>query len=100
MEKYLVVAVLLAIGLLGALAVSEGNEVQRQSASCNTLFVKIDSDGKGYLDFLEFRKVWSGPIGYRNMGPYGSARAAFVAADNDGDGRLSAVEYCIWRAHS
>ncbi len=88
---------------LGLMAVGNGRamaESAKQKAACNLQFSQLDSGQKGYLTRQDFDRGWSGPLGNRNMGPYGNPQSGFAAADKNANGRLSPGEYCDWMSHA
>lgn len=75
-----------------------GNLFAIQSGDVCPMFSDLDSGQKGYLNIHDFQRGWDGPLGYKNIGPYGNVLSGFSAADRNGDGRLTSGEYCAWEA--
>ncbi len=88
---------------LGVLALGNGrllaNTGGKQTGACGLRFNQLDSGHKGYLTRHDFDRGWEGPLGNRDIGPYGNARSGFAAADRNANGRVSAGEYCNWQSH-
>lgn len=70
----------------------------RVTPDCEQQFNKMDRDSKGYLTSRDFKDSYYGVDGHKGSAPAGKADSAFGTADLDGNGEVTTLEYCAFRA--
>lgn len=92
------VAMLMSIGSAPSTVFGDEQAMSgRPMAACELRFESMDTGSKGYLSERDLREAYYGPSLNDSRG---RVESRFFTMDLDNDGRVSAMEYCRWRAPS
>jgi len=100
------VALMAVVGLAvytgaGVMAFQSGQALSPEGnvSKCEQVFKNLDSGGKGYLTYNDFR-AGDGLGKHKGYGQIGGTHSAFMSADTKGDGHLTMGEFCAWKNRS